>query len=340
MKRLIVLFLLSYSISFTQDIQITNWYNNKKCAVVMTFDDWLEGQEKIIVPELIKRELAATMFVTVQVANWRKTAFPVMRLAHANGIEIANHTITHPSLTDIPFEKAKIEIDSARKVIMDSVPGAKCLTFAYPMGTKNPEVIRYIEREHIAARAVNAADEKGIKYDFDLDSADYFKIPTARIWHIITLEKVSRWLTYAENGGGLLTFMMHSVYDDSLVTTKGWDAMPKDYMLAMLDSVKSREDSIWVTTLESAIKYHKEKKASTIKVLKDKKGKMEIDLDCPLDAAIYNHELTVKLKKKSKNMTVIQNGKKLSFSESKDGQWIFINALPGKLEVSYSESSQ
>ena len=67
---------------------------------------------------------------------------------------------------------------------------------------------------------------------------------------------------------------------------------------------------------------------------------MEIDLDCPLDAAIYNHELTVKLKKKSKNMTVIQNGKKLSFSESKDGQWIFINALPGKLEVSYSESSQ
>jgi len=138
----------------------------------MTFDDWLEGQEEIIVPELIKRKLPATMFVTVQVGNWRKTAFPVMRLAHANGIEIANHTITHPSLTDIPFAKAKIEIDSARKVIMDSVPGAQCLTFAYPMGTKNPEVIRWIEREHIAARAVNAADEKGIKYDFDLDSAD------------------------------------------------------------------------------------------------------------------------------------------------------------------------
>ena len=36
----------------------------------MTFDDWLEGQEKIIVPELIKKELAATMFVTVQVGNW------------------------------------------------------------------------------------------------------------------------------------------------------------------------------------------------------------------------------------------------------------------------------
>ncbi len=302
----------------------------------MTFDDWLEGQEKIIVPELIKRKLPATMFVTVQVANWRKSAFPVMRLAHANGIEIANHTITHPSLPDISFEKAKIEIDSARKVIMDSVPGAQCLTFAYPMGTKNPELIRWIEREHIAARAVSAADEKFIKYDFDTDSADYFKIPTARIWHIISLEKVSRWLNYAENGGGMLTFMMHSVYDDSLSTTKGWDAMPKDYLLSMMDSVKSREDSIWVTTLESAVKYHKQKKASTIKILKDKKGRMEIAIDCDLNPNIFNHELTVKLTKKANNMIIKQSGKALSISESKDGLWIYFNALPGKVEVTYS----
>ncbi len=337
MRKLTLLFLLFYSVSFTQDIQITNWYNNKKCAVVMTFDDWLEGQEKIIVPELIKRKLTATMFVTVQVANWRKTAFPVMRLAHANGIEIANHTITHPSLTNIPFEKVKIEIDSARKVIMDSVPGAQCLTFAYPMGTKNPEVIRWIEREHIAARSVSAADEKFINYNFDLDSADYFKIPTARIWNIITLEKVSKWLTYAENGGGLLTFMMHSVYNNEI--EKGWDAMPEDYMLAMMDTLKSREDSIWVTTLESAVKYHKEKKASSVKILKDKKGKMEISIECPLDSKIFNHELTVKMKKKAKNMIVARDITNIKFTESVDGQWIYFNVLPGKekLIVTYSE---
>ncbi|MFZ9846696.1 MAG: polysaccharide deacetylase family protein [Flavobacteriales bacterium] len=336
MKKLTILFLLSYSISFTQDVQITNWYNNKKFAVVMTYDDWLEGQEKIIVPELIKRKLPATMFVTVQAAKWRTTAFPLMRLAQANGIEIANHTITHPSLTDISLEKAKIEIDSARKVIMDSVPGARCLTFAYPMGTKNPEVIRLIEREHIAARAVNAADEKSIIYDFDLDSADYFKIPTARIWHIITLGKVSKWLDYAEKGGGLLTFMMHSVYDDSLSTAKGWDAMPKDYMLSMMDSLKSREDSIWVTTLESAVKYHKQKKASAIRIVKDKKGTMEIVIECDLDPKIYDHELTINLNKKSANMVIKQNDKVLSSTESKDGLWIYFNALPGKVEVTYS----
>ena len=335
MKNLTLLFCFLYTLSFSQDVQITNWYNDKKCAVIMTFDDWLEGHEKIIVPELIKRKLPATMFVTVNVANWRKSAFSVMRLAHANGIEIANHTISHPSLADISFDKAKIEIDSARKVIMDSVPGAKCLTFAYPMGTKNPEIIRWLEREHIASRGINAAEEKGIKYNFDLDSADYFKIPTARIWHIITLEKVSKWLNYAENGGGMLTFMIHSVYDDSLVTTKGWDAMPKDYMTAMMDTLKSREDSIWVSSLESAVKYHKEKKASTIKIVKDKKGKMEIAIDCKLDSKIFNHELTVKLKKKAKNMSVMQNGKSLIITESTDGQWIFFNALPGKVEVVY-----
>jgi len=335
MKKLTLLFLIIYSLSFSQDIQIVNWYNNKKCAVVLTFDDWLEGQEKIVIPALIDRKLPATMFVTVQVGQWRKNAFPVMRLAHANGIEIANHTITHPSLPDISFEKAKIEIDSARRVIMDSVPGAQCLTFAYPMGTKNPQVIRWIEHEHIAARAVNAADEKNIKYDFDRDSSDYYKIPTARVWHIITLEKISSWLTYAEKGGGMLTFMMHSVYDDSLVTTKGWDAMPKEYILAMLDTVKSREDSIWVTTLENAVKYHREKKTSKVKILKNKKGNLEFVVECALDTKIYNHMLTLKVKKTGKAMVFTQAGKELEYTASADGDWVFVNVLPGmKVEVS------
>ena len=85
----------------------------------MTFDDWLEGQEEIIVPELIKRKLPATMFVTVQLGNWRKTAFPVMRLAHANGIEIANHTITHTTVspTISMGQKTMARIEKTPKIL-------------------------------------------------------------------------------------------------------------------------------------------------------------------------------------------------------------------------------
>ncbi|MCX6181102.1 MAG: polysaccharide deacetylase family protein [Bacteroidetes bacterium] len=332
----IFLFLLlsvSTNLLFGQ-IEVTNWYDDKKCAVVMTFDDWLEGHEKIVVPAIVKRKLPATFFVSVQGAKWRRDFFDQMRVAQANGSEIANHTITHPSLPSISLEKAKAEIDDARKIIMDSVPGAECLTFAYPMGTKSNEVIDMVKKEHIAARTVNPFNENNISYDFVLDSLDYYRISTVRVWHIVTLEKIVQWLDYAEAGGGMLTFMMHSVYNDKI--EKGWDAMPEEFLTGMLDTLKSREDSIWITALASAVKYHQEKKACTIKILKEEKSKMEFILESPLDPLIYNQKLTIKMRNPDCHMEIRQDGLKVDFTFSANGEWVYANVLPGKkIKVKY-----
>ena len=63
---------------------------------------------------------------------------------------------------------------------------------------------------------------------------------------------------------------------------------------------------------------------------------MEFIVECPLDAKIYNHELTLKLKKRSANMTITQDGKVIKYTTSADGEWVFVNVLPGvKVEVAF-----
>ena len=319
--------ILAQQLLAAQEVVIANWYDDKAGAVVMTFDDWLEGHEKIVVPELIKRKLPATFFVAIQNTKLRRTSYEVMREAQAAGSEIANHTMTHPSLPALSLEAAKIEIDEARQTIIDSVPGAQCLTFAYPMGTKNPEIIAMVQRQHIGARSVALVDERNISYDFASDSSDYFKIGTVRVWHIVTLEKIAQWLDYTVKGGGLLTFMVHSVYNENV--EKGWDAMPQEYLCAMMDTLKSRKDILWVCTFAAAVKYHQEKMQTEVKLLKERKGVCTFSLQSPLDASIYNQELTLKIQKTVGITKIKQGFRNVDFRYSEDGKWILFNVLLG-----------
>ena len=314
-----------------QDIQICNWQDDKKSAVVLTFDDWLPGHEKIVVPLLIKRQIPATFFVTTQAATWNKNAFKTMRLAQANGSEIANHTLTHPDLTAIDFKLAKKEINDARKLIMDSVPGAECLTFAYPMGTKNPELITEISKTHIAARAVSQFSESGINYNFAPSPIDYYKINTVRVWRIVTSQKIASWLDYSISGGGMVTFMMHSIYNDTIA--QGWDAIHESFLSEILDTLQAKEKQIWVTTFANAVKYHQEKSASKIEVISNTSSALEFKLTCPLDSKIYNQPLTLKLEKTAKISKITQNGKSIPFKVTADGKWILFDVVPSQKTV-------
>jgi peptidoglycan/xylan/chitin deacetylase (PgdA/CDA1 family) len=330
-NNLILLFVFVSGILAAQDLEIANWYDNKQCAVVMTFDDWLEGHEKIVVPALIEKKLPATFFVTLQGAQWKRNFFDQMRVAQEHGSEIANHTITHPSLTSLSLEKAKIEIDSARKIIMDSVPGAECRTFAYPMGIWNWEIIDLLKREHIGARGVNQFNENAIHYDFASDSVNYFRVSTVRVWHIVTSNKIAQWVDYAAKGGGLLTFMMHSVYNDNIA--KGWDAMPEEFLISMLDTLKSRQNKVWVTTFANALKYHQEKKATQIEFFGEKKGVKSYRLKSTLNIAIYNQPLTLKMQKPKADFAIHQGEKKIDYTISEDGLWIYFNLVPTNQEI-------
>lgn len=331
---LLLSFIFFYNFSNAQDLTFCNWLGDKKAAVVLTYDDWLEGQEKIVVPAMIKRNLVGTYFITVNNTKYRSTSFPTMRLAFNNGSEIANHTLTHPDLTSISFEEAKKEIDETRQLILDSIPGAKSLTFAYPMGTKNQKIINYLKNNHIAARSVSHAIESNLKYNFATDNNDYYKINTVRVWRVLSTSKVSHWLKYAEKGGGLLTFMIHSIYNDEVKS--GWDGMSEQYLNELLDTVKAHENQLWITTLEKATQYHREKKNTKINVVKTSRKKILFELRSTLNPEQYFQPLTMKITVDREGIKKLKlNGKKIDFIQKQDFILIDVNPHQVKNELKF-----
>ena len=96
-RLFLLLLLLTGFIQFVQAQVpggVCNWDNDKKAAIVLTFDDWSPGHSPIVVPELQSRGLNATFFVMNTTASY---SWPQIIAAAGNGNEIGNHTKTHPN---------------------------------------------------------------------------------------------------------------------------------------------------------------------------------------------------------------------------------------------------
>ncbi len=304
-KVILIIIFLTTTIK-AQEITIANWYENKSGAVVLSFDDWLPSHANIVVNQLENHQLPATFFVTIQNTKYQKNAFIMMRKAFANGCEIANHTLTHPDLTAIDIEKAKNEILGARKILMDSIPGNPCLSFSFPMGVKNNDLIQFLKMYHINARGINAPNENNLNYNFIKQANDYYKLETVRIWRVVTPKKVGNWLDYVTKGGGLLTFMIHSIENEN--NPAGWDPIPEKYLSEILDTVKAHQNQLWITTMAKATQYHQQKNNTQIKIVKNSNSSTQFKIIHTLNATMFNHDLTILLSKE-KEIKAIKIGK-------------------------------
>ncbi len=297
MRRTLILsvyLLLAFQQSaHAQQLSICNWYEDKKAAVVMTFDDWLISHEKIVAPKLIENNLVGTYFITANNTKYRKESFSIIRMANRGGSEITNHTVSHPDLTQIPFHEVQREIYNTEQLILDSVPNAIVNTFAYPMGTKNPQIIKELQRKYIGARGVSQESESNVLYDFNLQEEDYFDIKTVRMWRIVSTSKFKSWLVNAEKGGGLLTFMFHSIFNDSIPAE--WDAISEQKFDEFLNALKAKRKTLWITTLQKAIAYHKCRKNITLTNVVEGQESVSFDRTKRSKDVIPNVVLTLKL---------------------------------------------
>jgi len=332
-SALICVFSGLYSKIQSQNLSIANWYQNKSGAVVLSFDDWLPSHANIVVDQLQNHQLPATFFVTIKNTKYQKNAFVMMRKAFANGCEIANHTVTHPDLTAIGFEEAKNEILSARKILMDSIPGNPCLSFSFPMGVKNNDLMHFLKMYHINARGINAPNENSLIYNFIKQANDYYKLETVRIWRVVTPKKVGNWLDYVTKGGGLLTFMIHSVENEN--NPAGWDPIPEKYLNEILDTVKAHQNKLWITTMAKATQYHQQKNNTKIEIIKNSNSSTQFKTVSTLNTQMFNHDLTILLLKE-KEIKMIKIGKQnIVFEETENHYQFNIPFNAKKVEIIY-----
>lgn len=318
---------------------ICRWDSNKQAAVVLTFDDWTPGQFPIVVPELRKNDLVATFFPIESNIEKNEYSWKAMRSVVKQGNEFGNHTATHPDLTKQTAEQLHEEIAQTKAIIDANIPQQKVVSFAYPFGAGagySPTEIQVIDSirnsGHIGARSVWGMSN--YSYEFAKTDDDYYR---TQIYGMNQRTTNTQFIAEVEKtmlGGGLLTFLYHSVDDDMNSHNDTWFAQVKqDSLRAQFRYLKNNQDKLWVTTYGNAIAYHREAHSASLSAnnvdgqteysltITDTNFLQRVPLECyvPLTVLIYTNGNAV---------VSVQQGDKQLEIVSKAADYIIFRAMP------------
>jgi sialate O-acetylesterase len=149
-----------------------NVWNNKKCAVALTYDDALNVHLDNAIPVLDSFKLKGTFYLSnyngvlaKRIEDWRRIA--------KNGHELANHTYYHPCTGKIAgreFVTAKYDLSNysidritdeirMNNTLLKAIDGKDKRTFAYPCGDTKIGDSSYLDplkNDFVAARGTKA----------------------------------------------------------------------------------------------------------------------------------------------------------------------------------------
>lgn len=325
MKKLLLLLVIIPLVGISQDYEIANWYNFKKGAVCLTFDDGTLDHRDNAIPVLNSKGFSGTFFLN------KKSNYSWPKSAINQGHEMGNHTMNHVHLSNIDTNLFKDEITNFQNTIQNELD-SPVNTFAYPYGEggeTNPSVYYIqdsISKTHIGARSVTQPiDDNAYKYNFYQNDRAYYQVNTIHMKNSMKSYKTT--FNKVINYGGLMTYMFHSIGNKG-----GFDYMGITEFNNFLDTLKNYESRLWISTFEHAIKYHREKKSAILTTTSapfTNGNTWKLKLTDTLDNTIYDHDLTIKLSIPSEIKGILaayQNNAPISFRVENDS--ILFNAKP------------
>jgi peptidoglycan-N-acetylglucosamine deacetylase len=158
-------------------------FDNKKCAVVLTYDDALNVHLDNAIPLLDSLGFKATFYLTAyfpgcrdRINDWKKAAL--------KGHELGNHTLFHPCIGGTP-ERSWVAVEqnlntytmprllneiAMTNVFLQSLDGKTKRTFAYPCGdmtVRDSSFAPLIRNDFVASRGVRGEMVSVDKLDFN-----------------------------------------------------------------------------------------------------------------------------------------------------------------------------
>ena len=119
-------------------------------SVLITFDDGYSGIYNYAMPELKKRGMKATFFITSSMIGVLTTTYPhvtaeELKLMAADELfSIGSHTVSHLHLDELSPEERDYELTESKSAIEELI-GKKVVAFAYPYGNYDEEIIKAVK---------------------------------------------------------------------------------------------------------------------------------------------------------------------------------------------------
>jgi len=321
--RLFVVFLLLSAKTKAQDFtyEIAPWYNWKKSATVLTFDDWSPDHPVIAVPEMSRRGIRGTFFVNGWALDFLGKD---IQTASDLGHEIGNHTQNHVNLLETAPDAQVEQVTQFQQRLNDALPNDRCETFCYPFGAGSGDDLlsllaqSTVSQTHIGARAViNRV------WDYNFGGQDYYRLPALIIDSTSTPQKIRDWNQLAIEKNGLAVIMYHKIDGG-----EGSLTISTANFLAQLDALLEFEEDIWIATFRDMIKYHREANSASLQLLSQNADSWELILSDQLNDQTYNHPLSLRVKAPNNFEVahVIQGNRPLEF-RLEDGN-VYFDAIP------------
>lgn len=303
--------------------EVATWFDFKEAALTYTFDDGCANQFVIGIPMFDEFGYKMTLFPVI---NWSGDKWDKLQSAAQSGHEVASHTVSHPVLARIPVDKQQQELENSKREIDKRIPGANCLTIAYPNCV--PGDFSLVAKNYIAARGCQGFIEGKTPRDF----LNISSIMCGSQSNMKTAADLNSKITSALSSNGWLIYLFHGIDNDG-----GFSPIPSADLRQNLEYVKTMDARIWVATFLDVTLYIRERDAVNIQELSSSKKQLTLSVADTLDNEIYKHPLTLRytLPHGWKNTEVMQNGKKVDSEIVGEGAYrkVQFNIIPDAGDV-------
>ena len=225
------------------------WPEETQCAISLTFDDGLQSQLAIAVPQMEARGFRGTFYLNPRGDDWQERLAAWQPIQGA-GHEIGNHTIAHPcSLNTTPvlqsWTLAQIEDDiaEAQRRLDLAFPDQGARSFAYPCyesdvgrGPTRQSYVPVVARYFPAARAKGESVRGNHPLHADLHRLSSWGGERMSVWDMVGL--VEQCLV--EGWWGVFTF--HGV-------DQGHLPISEHDLCGLLDYLARNRERIWTAPL-------------------------------------------------------------------------------------------
>ena len=223
-------------------------WNNRSCAVALTYDDGLDVHLDKVIPALESLGFKATFYIPGNSPSLSRR-LPEWRAAAGRGHELGNHTLFHPCtgrskgrtwvLPEYDLESYTLTrmIDEIRlaNTLLNSIDGKTRRTFAYTCGDQeagNKSFVDSIRNDFIAARGVQQGN----------NSLDSMNLSDIRAFMIDgqSAGELEDLVARAKKDHALVVFLFHGVGGGHPIN------ISLDEHNGFLKYLKENEKDIWI----------------------------------------------------------------------------------------------
>jgi hypothetical protein len=309
-------------------LTIAKWFNIKKSAISLRFDDNLDSHVNLVIPQLNSHDIKATFMI-----NPGRNNFIISYKRHQDfwekkvpkmGHRLGNHTWNHKGARNL--KEAEYEIGEVSKLLWYLYPNENKLNVFASGGGETWGGRRW----HKASFQYKYLVEKF--FLLDLYSGEHKRVELnsnfSQIdWNLMIEDSIKN--------GNHLAFIFHKIGYKSLIDflkeflTGYNNCFYSNQFSLFLADLESKKDKIWIAPLIDILKYEREYKSSELQFISNNNFGFEYGLKVNTDSALYDHPLSLvySVDNSEKHIKVFQNETKLEISRISQNHWS-INVQP------------